>query len=229
MLLNRLLRAEGSITFTRMVNFTKWILVYLPFWLYYHIVLGSFGFRSRMRKPLRLDGKRNIFIGFGCNVGYNSWLAANSLTGHKARLVIEDGCAIGNFNHIYATKSVILHKNVLTADKVYISDNLHGYEDINTPILRQPIVQNGAVEIGEGSWLGENVCVLGAKIGKHCVIGANSVVTKDIPDYCVAVGAPAKIIKQYDFNTNTWQKVDYEKAASDGLGGGNFYFILRAA
>lgn len=48
--------------------------------------------------------------------------------------------------------------------------------------------------IGEGSWLGENVCVIGANIGKHCVIGANSVVTKDIPDYSIAVGAPAKII-----------------------------------
>jgi len=122
-------------------------------------------------------------------------------------LVIEDGCVIGHFNHIYATKSIILHKNVLTADKVYISDNLHNYEDINTPILSQPIKQNGIVEIGEGSWLGENVCVIGASIGKHCVIGSNSVVTHDIPNYCVAVGVPAKVIKKYDFEKKEWIKI----------------------
>jgi acetyltransferase-like isoleucine patch superfamily enzyme len=61
--------------------------------------------------------------------------------------------------------------------------------------------------IGEGSWLGENVCVIGASIGKHCVIGANSVVTKDIPDYSVAVGIPAKVIKKYNFNKCEWEKI----------------------
>ncbi|MEQ3081946.1 hypothetical protein AAAZ65_15260 [Bacteroides cellulosilyticus] len=55
----------------------------------------------------------------------------------------------------------------MTADRVYISDNLHGYEDMSIPIKNQPIIQLGEVVIGEGSWLGENVCVLGAKIGKH--------------------------------------------------------------
>ena len=72
-------------------------------------------------------------------------------------------------------------------------------------ILNQPIRQNGIVEIGEGSWLGHNACVLGASIGKHCVIGANSVVTHDIPDYSVAVGSPAKIIRRYDSTTKTWR------------------------
>ena len=95
----------------------------------------------------------------------------------------------------------------MTADKVYISDNLHGYEDIHTPIHRQPIVQNGTVEIGEGSWLGENVCVIGANVGKHCVIGANSVVTRNIPDYSVAVGVPARVVKRYNFETKLWEKV----------------------
>ena len=114
---------------------------------------------------------------------------------------------IGHFNHIYATRSIILHKNVLTADKVYISDNMHGYENVELPILRQPIVQKHIVEIGEGSWIGENVCVIGAKIGKHCIIGANSVVSKDIPDYCVAVGSPAKVVKRYNAQLRKWEKV----------------------
>lgn len=168
----------------------------------------AFGWHSSIDSPLKIGGAKNIVIGDGVTVNYKTWLAAISISSEGCRLIIEDGCTIGNFNHIYSTKKVILHKNVLTADKVYISDNLHGFEDINTPILKQPVKQNGEVEIGEGSWLGENVCVLGVKIGKHCVVGANSVVTHDIPDYCVAVGAPAFVIKRYDFKTKTWRKTD---------------------
>ena len=166
-----------------------------------------FGWHSVLHSPLQIDGASNISIGDRCNIQYKTWLAARPLTGYKSQLIIEDGCTIGHFNHIYATGIIILHKNVLTADKVYISDNLHGYDDISIPIMDQPIIQNCSIEIGEGSWLGENVCVLGAHIGKHCVIGANSVVIHDIPDYSVAVGAPAKVIKQYDFDKKEWVKI----------------------
>lgn len=169
---------------------------------------SAFGVHSWIQSPLRIDGGKNIYIGNHVSIQYKTWLGALPLTGTEtAELIIEGGSTIGNFNHIYATKRIVIHKNVLTADKVYISDNLHGYEDINVPVLAQPIIQNGEVEIGEGSWLGENVCVLGAKIGKHCVIGANSVVTKDIPNYSVAVGAPAKVIKKYNKTSRQWEKV----------------------
>ena len=186
---------------------------------YYKSRFARFGWLSFINSPLRIDGAKRIIIGNKCNIQYKTWLAAMPLTGKDARLIIEDGCNIGNFNHIYSTSKVVIHKNVLTADKVYISDNLHGYENIALSIKSQPIVQKGEVEIGEGSWLGENVCVIGAKIGKHCVIGANSVVTKDIPGYSIAVGAPAKVIKQYDFTTNSWEKIDTAKSAEMDMGG----------
>ena len=177
-------------------------------WFFIRMRYGDLGFLSRVIKPLKVDGAKNIYIGKKVIIQYNSWIACLPLTGEKkCKLVFEDGCIIGHFNHIFATKSIIFRKNVLTADKVYISDNLHGYEDINFPIRKQPIKQIETVEIGEGSWLGESVCVLGANIGKHCVIGANSVVTKDIPDYSVAVGSPARVIKRYNFVSNRWEKV----------------------
>lgn len=198
-------------------------------WLWYFPRFSHLGFRSVIYSPLKIDCGKNIYIGKDVRICYKTWLAANPLTGKSARLEIRDGCVIGNFNHIYSTHSIVLHKNVLTADKVYISDNLHGYVDINVPILKQPIVQKGCVEIGEGSWLGENVCVIGAKIGKHCVIGANSVVTKDIPDYSVAVGIPAKVIKQYDFETNSWKKNDPFKGDTMDMGGGRFGSLVCAA
>lgn len=171
----------------------------------YKLSMGSFGWNSKVINPLKIDGKKNIHIGHHVCVSYKSWLAAMPLTGERTcELIIEDGCMVGHFNHIYATKRIILHKGVLTADKVYISDNLHGYENPDIHIMNQPIIQKKCVEIGEGAWLGENVCVIGASVGRHCVIGANSVVTKDIPDYCVAVGSPARVIKKFDFNQKTW-------------------------
>lgn len=187
-------------------------MIHLPFriikYFYYSHKFGQYFWSSIIDNPLRIDGGDNIFIGKSVSIKYKSWIAAKPLTGSDScRLVFEEGCVIGHFNHIFATKSIILQKNVLTADKVYISDNLHGYDDIKVPILKQPIVQKKAVEIGEGTWLGENVCVIGANVGKHCIIGANSVVTRDIPDYSVAVGAPAKVIKKYDFHSHEWVKV----------------------
>jgi acetyltransferase-like isoleucine patch superfamily enzyme len=168
-----------------------------------------FGVKSNIIFPLNITGKKNISIGNNVNIGYKTWLAAVPLTGaEKCELIIGDGTNLGNFNHVYATRSIIIGNNVLTADKVYISDNLHSYEDITLPIMKQSIKQIENVIIGDGTWLGENVCVIGAKIGKNCVIGANSVVTKDIPDYSVAVGAPARVIKRYCVINKKWLLTD---------------------
>ncbi|KAA2245356.1 acyltransferase [Chitinophaga agrisoli] len=165
------------------------------------------GGKVRIICPLRITGHNNISLGNQVIINYKTWLAAQPLTGMPDCLLeIGDGSVIGNFNHIYATHSIKIGKNVLTADKVYISDNLHQYIDIHVPVMHQPVIQNRTVAIGDGTWLGENVCVLGAHIGKQSVIGANSVVINDIPDYCVAVGAPAKIIKRYCLKESAWKK-----------------------
>lgn len=168
-------------------------------WRFKHVGKGV-----RVYRPLHIDGIGNITLGDSVSIHDGTWLAAMPLTGHDAQLVIEDGTSIGHYNHIYATQSIVIAKDVLTASMVYISDNLHCYEDVKLPVIKQPIKQCKPVVIGEGSWLGENVCVIGASVGKHCVIGANAVVTHNIPDYSVAVGSPAHVVKQYDFNTNTW-------------------------
>jgi acetyltransferase-like isoleucine patch superfamily enzyme len=179
------------------------------FKLFYQNKFKYFGRKSRVLFPLNLNGIENITVGDNVFVSYKTWLAAVPLTGEtECKLVIGDGTNIGNFNHIYATKSIVIGKNVLTADKVYISDNLHEYEDVTVPIIHQQIKQIGTVVIGDGTWIGENVCIIGAKVGKNCVIGANAVVTKDIQDFCVAVGAPSYIIKKFCQDSNEWKKTD---------------------
>lgn len=169
----------------------------------------KFGKKTRIYYPLQISGASNISIGNNVTIAYKTWLAALPLTGaNECILEIGDGTVIGNFNHIYSTRKIIIGSKVLTADKVYISDNLHGYEDITKPIIEQSIKQIGEVNIGDGTWIGENVCIIGAIIGMNCVIGANSVVTKNIPDYSLAVGSPAKIIKRYNFETKQWDRTN---------------------
>lgn len=177
---------------------------------YYKIILGQIGMGSKLQSPMLSGGKR-ILIGKKVYVRNNTWLAAEPLTGDdQCSLTIGDGTYIGRFCHFFATSKIEIGRKVLFADKVYVSDNLHGYEDIHLPVIDQPLKQLSAVIIEDGAWLGENVCVIGAKIGKNSVVGANSVVTKDIPDYCIAVGSPARIIKRYDFDSKTWKKTDSE-------------------
>jgi len=176
--------------------------------LYYKFIFKSFGKNSTLWDPLLIMNPKGICIGSNVEILYRVWLAALPCSVfHEASLVIEDGCRIGNLTQIFSTKSITIHRNVIISGKVYIADNQHSYSNPLIPVKHQSIEQKKEVVIGEGSWLGQNVCVIGASIGKNCVIGANSVVTSSIPDYSVAVGAPARVIKQYDFNAKMWRKV----------------------
>ena len=162
---------------------------------------------SHITFPLLLQNTIYIEIGDYVSILKQAWLGANFVDNHTPSLIIDDGARIGNYNHIISVREVYIGKHVMTADKVYISDNLHSYEDITQPIIRQPVYFKDTVHIGDGTLVGECVSIIGAKIGKHCVIGANSVVTRDIPDYSVAVGSPATVIKKYDSDKKQWISV----------------------
>lgn len=178
--------------------------------IWYYSNRNKFGYlspSSHLQNNIRIDGKCGIELHDDVIIQRGSWIASVPLTGNKTSILrIGKNSVIGNYNHIYATSSIIIEDEVLTADKVYISDCTHSYEDVGTPVIQQAIKQLKEVVIGRGAWIGENVCIIGASVGKNSVIGANSVVTKDIPDYSVAVGSPAKVIKRFDKNINTWIK-----------------------
>ena len=191
-----------------MLNKTKLLFYYVFKSPFYKACLGSIGNGSKLINPT-LSGSKRIFLGSKVYINDKGWLACEPLTGEpNPKLIIGDGTYIGRFCHIYATSKIEIGKKVLMADKIYISDNLHSYENIDLPVIDQPIKQTNPVLIGDGAWLGENVCVIGASVGKNSVIGANSIVNKDIPDYCVAIGSPAVIIKRYNTETKQWQKTD---------------------
>ena len=136
---------------------------------------------------------------FGVNtiIQRDCWLDIAFENPHPGPMIIfGDGTNIGRRSTISAANMIVFGKWVLVGMNVYISDTGHEYHDINKPIIFQGITTtNGRVEIGDGTWIGTNAVILGVKIGEQCVIGASSVVTRDIPDYSVAVGNPARVIK----------------------------------
>ncbi|MFC4209933.1 acyltransferase [Pedobacter lithocola] len=156
----------------------------------------------------RVQGKKYITIGRNSVVQRGSWLLALKIDEYEPILSIGENCAIGDYAHITSIRKVIFQNNVLLANNVYVSDNLHGYDDISIAIKDQPIKFKKEVVLQSGCWIGENVCIIGASVGKNSIVGANSVVTNDIEDYCIAVGSPAKVIKRYDFLTKSWNPVN---------------------
>jgi acetyltransferase-like isoleucine patch superfamily enzyme len=147
--------------------------------------------------PVRLSGEKRMSIGDHVFIGPNSWLQA--LSDNESRsiaLSIGNGTSIAGACVISAAKNVNIENDVLVARNVYISDHIHKYIQAGVPILAQGVDKISPVLIKRGAWLGQNVVICpGVTVGEGAVIGANSVVTQDIPDYCVAVGAPAYVVK----------------------------------
>lgn len=167
-----------------------------------------------------IQAGKSCYIGYDCKIKNKGFIIMHDevrirpgthlYSNRDSSIILEDNVEIGRNSTISSHHKIVFGKGVLTGPHVFIADHNHEYIDPDNAIYKQGIRMNpeDVVIIGDGSWLGTNVVIAGnVKIGKNCVIGANSVVTKDIPDYCVAVGAPAKIIKRYDVIHKKWLKV----------------------
>jgi acetyltransferase-like isoleucine patch superfamily enzyme len=138
-----------------------------------------------------------MVVGNGVNICEHVWLNAKDDRGDgKPTLTIGNGTYIGRFAHINAWRNVIIESDVLIADRVFISDADHNYENTALPVILQGDAFKGPVRLKRGCWLGVGVVILpGVTVGINSVVAANSVVTKDVPDHSVVGGVPAKIIK----------------------------------
>ncbi len=151
-----------------------------------------------------------ISLGDRVSLRKGAWLnpATDVPTGEPV-IVIEDDCAIGTDSIISAKNQIHIERDVLIAQSVLIVDHNHAYEDITIPIVKQGITEGGRIRIGQGCWIAHGAAILCPKgdltIGRNCVVAANSVVTRSIPDYSLVAGLPARIIRQYDPATKTWR------------------------
>jgi len=133
----------------------------------------------------------SIMLGDRVSVGRFSIIAAK-----YGSIEISSGCNIGSSCRVATNSRIFMGESVLVGAYCYIGPGNHTEGSEDEPLISRPMDIRGGVEIGEHAWLGARVTVLdGVKIGKHAIIGAHSLVTSDVPDWGVAVGTPAKVIK----------------------------------
>lgn len=158
---------------------------------------GAWGARSRVYRPIRLVAPHLVTVGEDVVIREHAWInAKDDREAGVPTLFIGSGTYIGRFVHINAWRSVTIEANVLIADRVFISDADHNYEDPDAPIILQGDRFKGNVLLKQGCWLGVGAVVLpGVTVGRNAVVAANAVVTDDVPDRAVVGGIPARIIK----------------------------------
>jgi len=147
---------------------------------------------------------RNVFLGHHARIeGIKQYNSAE----FNPKIILADNVSVQQNLHLTCANRIEIGENTAIAANVTITDIHHPYDDVETAIERQDIIVKEVI-IGADSKIYNNAVILpGVHIGKHVTIGANSVVTQDIPDYSVAVGAPAKVIKKYNFESNQWEIV----------------------
>ncbi|RVU91802.1 acetyltransferase [Flavobacterium columnare] len=196
-------------------NLTKYCLIDVVQLVYFKLRTFFVCKNARLiRYPFRIRGRQFVKIGKGFTTGFNCRIDALNFNNYNRPLIeIGNNVEINDDVHIGAVEKVIIEDNVLIASKVYISDHNHGNykgdlqdSPLTTPNSRK--IYTSPVFIRKNVWLGEFVCVLqGVTIGEGTIIGAMSVVTKNIPPYSIAVGSPAKVIKKFNFNINKWESI----------------------
>ncbi|PTS95971.1 acetyltransferase [Pedobacter sp. HMWF019] len=168
-----------------------------------------------IRLPIDIRNKGLMKIGKGFTTGRGCRLEVEDYEDKRiTKLFIGENVQLNDSVHITAMEKVIIGNNVLMASKIYISDCSHGsyagdeFDSRPDSKPQERLYKTSPVYIEDNVWLGEFVSVLpGVTIGEGSIIGTMSVVTKSIPPYSIAVGTPAKVIKQFNFDTNNWQKI----------------------
>ncbi|MBE5215358.1 acyltransferase [Pectobacterium quasiaquaticum] len=173
------------------------------FW--YRFFFKSFGEDSVILHPLLLRNSHKISLGKGIFIRDGVRLEVVN----NGQIFIGDFCSIEQNFHIVSSGLVTIGNNVVISFGGMITDAEHGYEYININILKQgDIVKE--TKIGDFCFIGAGAKIqAGTVLGKQCIVGANSVVRGIFPDYCVIVGAPARIVKRYNFQKGKWLKTDH--------------------
>ncbi len=173
---------------------------------------GAFGPGSLIAfPPGAIFNERWIRIGSRTMIGPYVSISAGMAPGQEMVsdpvVSIGDRTLIGRGSHIVGHFCIEIGDDIQTGPYVYITDQNHVYRDPDVPIGAQWPVES-SVHIGSGSWLGTGVVVLpGSRIGRNVAVGAGSVVTGELPDHCVAVGSPAKVVKRYSPDDG-WRATD---------------------
>lgn len=188
--------------------------------LYWKYLFGKIGERSTICKPLLLNRPDKMFLGNHVRIREMARLEAITEYNEKKfepRLEIGDDTGFEQGLHMTCAESIIIGKQVTVSAYVMIQDCTHEYEDIQKNVLDQKLITK-PVKIGDGCFIGLGARILpGVKLGKHCIVGANSVVRMgNYDDYSILVGNPAICVKKYDVENRIWRETNPKGNFIDG-------------
>lgn len=184
------------------------------FWFLHKSHYGKFGKRSCIYKPMCVIGKKymqlndHVFIRNGARI---ECVARWGGKKYSPEISIGSGTIIEQFSHVISAGKLTIGKGCVISSNVFISNVEHSFECIDKGVIEQPLLVKD-VEIGNHCFIGTGVKILsGSRIGDNVIVGAGSVVKGDFPSYSVVAGIPARIIKQYNFETKRWEKCGQDK------------------
>lgn len=173
----------------------------------------SAGENVKILPGVELTGSHRMAFGRDVIIGRDSQIMiAYDRPAEGPMILFGTGTSINRRALIAAVNEIIFGDYVLTAPGLYAADASHEFRNAGIPITMQGLQHSpGRLEIASHSWIGMNAALIGnIRIGKGSVIGSNAVVTRSIPDYCVAVGQPARVVSAYDTESRAWVRVEGE-------------------
>jgi acetyltransferase-like isoleucine patch superfamily enzyme len=167
---------------------------------------AAFGEGSWIVPPARVTSPECIEIGRGVVIHEHAWLSVVPvIEGMRPVLRIGDNSSIGRMCHIACVGEIVIGRDVLTAERVFIGDTYHDYADPDTAVLHQPMAHPAPVSIGDGAFLGIGSVILqGVSVGARAYVAAGAVVTSDVAPGVVVVGNPARPVRRWDEATEEW-------------------------
>lgn len=206
--INRKIRRFLGLRLPDKLNVLQMVFYRLKGVLYYRHVFGSFGKGSVLYKPMMLSNPQ--FMHIGKNVTMRQGLRLEAVLTDKENppeLHIGDNVNIEQNVHIVCHSRVVIGNDVSITGQCAIVDITHPYENVHDPVMigARILAERSIVEIGDRSFLGFGAAVLpNVRIGSYCIVGAHSLVTRDVPDYSVVAGNPARILRRYDAARGEW-------------------------
>jgi acetyltransferase-like isoleucine patch superfamily enzyme len=166
---------------------------------------------SFIGSKVQFFGLKNISIGERCTIGDGSVFTINDRSVVAKTLIIGDNTYIGRSNFFAVGKTIDIGPYCMFGNNCSIMCSDHKFDDPLMPYAMSGITLDKDIKIGANCWLGINVSIIGkVNIGHGCIIGANTVVTKDIPPFSIVVGNPFRVIKRFDFDNKRWVNAQQE-------------------
>lgn len=178
--------------------------------IFVSLLYGHFGTGAKICRPVTLmTNRKHIFV--GRNVFIRKFARIEPIVQwhdkkFNPKIEIEDNVHIEQNLHLICAEKIFIGNSTLISSFVFITDVNHVFDNISLSVIQQGLAVAPTI-IEKNCFIGTGVKIMaGVHIGEHSVIGANAVVTHDIPPYSVVAGIPAKVIKKFNFETNQWEK-----------------------